>query len=52
MKAFFIISTLCTILLIYVKFKETVEKNDNFRIQLLLLLLSGGIVNMYTININ
>ena len=43
MKTFFIISTLCTILLIYVKFKETVEKNDNFRIQLLLLLLSGGI---------
>ena len=35
MKAFFIISTLSTVLLIYIKFKETVEKQDNFRIQYL-----------------
>ena len=37
-KAFFIISTLCTLLLIYVKFKTTVEKHDNFKIQYLVLL--------------
>ena len=36
MKAFFIVTTLVTIILIYVKFKDTQEKQDNFRIESLL----------------
>ena len=37
MKAFFIITSLVTLILIYVKFKDTQEKHDNFRIESLLI---------------
>ena len=38
MKALFIIATFTTILLIYIKFRDTHDKHDNFRIEFLLVL--------------